>query len=365
MSRRRALIGSSILILSIIGAGIFYLNAFKNAAPTSTESTFSADASVIASRLNTPWSVAFYNKTALISSRNTGEILELLKDGDTRVVTTLKEAVHTGEGGLLGLAVSNEDYLYAYLTTSKDNRIVRMAIDGEPGSLSLGEPGVILSGLPSASTHNGGRIAFGPDRMLYATVGDAGNPDAAQDKNKLHGKILRMTPTGNVPEDNPIPDSLVYSYGHRNPQGIAWSDDGTMYASEFGQNTWDELNIIRPGANYGWPEVEGRTECPWNADCAYEGPVQKWATKDASPSGIAYADETIFIANLRGAVLRAVPTSEPSSATTHFRGELGRIRDVVVAPDGKLWIVTNNTDGRGRPGENDDRIIAVPIEDIQ
>ncbi|TDO51715.1 glucose/sorbosone dehydrogenase [Kribbella sp. VKM Ac-2527] len=245
---------------------------------------------------------------------------------------------------------------FLHSTAADGNRIQRFTLEGNPGALRLGAPETILERLPSASYHNGGRIAFGPDGMLYATVGDAGDRESAQDLDALSGKILRMTPTGGVPRNNPFPGSLVYSYGHRNPQGIAWAADGTMYASEFGQNTWDELNTIRPGANYGWPIVEGiagRRE--------YVDPLQQWSPADASPSGIAVHDDTIVIANLRGQRLRVVPTDRPATSTERFAGTYGRLRDVTNAPDGTLWILTNNTDGRGNPRPDDDHIFRTPL----
>ena len=165
----------------------------------------------------------------------------------------------SGEGGLLGLAYLDDGahrWLYAYETTDDDNRIIRIDVDDEAGARRA-SPRSCSSGLEKAGNHNGGRIAFGPDGMLYATVGDATNPDSAQDPASLNGKILRMTPTGDVPDDNPIAGSLVYSLGHRNPQGIAWDADGQLWAAEFGQDTWDEFNRIEPGGNYGWPVVEG------------------------------------------------------------------------------------------------------------
>ena len=313
---------------------------------------------VISNGLNTPWSIAFYKQTPLVSSRDTGRISEIAEDGVVRTIGTVEGARHRGEGGLLGLAVQGS-HLYAYYTTNTDNRISRYTLSGERGALSISQPEIILEGLPSASNHNGGRIAFGPDGMLYATVGDASNTSNAQNRAVLSGKILRMTPTGGVPQDNPFPNSLVYSYGHRNPQGLAWGKDGTMYASEFGQNAWDELNIIKPGANYGWPIVEGIADHE-----GFEKPVQQWRTSDASPSGMTYANGTLFLANLRGSVLRAVPTKSPSTSRSYFSGEYGRIRDAVIAPDGTLWFITNNTDGRGTPAENDDRIVSVPLEQL-
>ena len=260
-----------------------------------------------------------------------------------------------GEGGFLGIAV-HENRLYAYFTANGENRIERLESSVIPERLHSDRPRRFSTASLSANYHNGGRIAFGPDGMLYATVGDAGSRDRAQDLDSLSGKILRMTPDGDVPLDNPFPNSLVYSYGHRNSQGIAWTEDGTMYASEFGQDTWDELNKIEAGGNYGWPEVEGIA-----GEDGFIDPLQQWSPDDASPSGIAIHDGTIYIANLRGERLRTVPLTDPATADEQFVDEYGRLRDVVVAADGSLWILTNNTDGRGDPNPGDDRIIRVPL----
>lgn len=195
--------------------------------------------------------------TALISERDDGDILELLDSGATRLVGTVPGVRSTGEAGLLGLAVDARGRLYAYSTGAEGNRVQRFDLIGTPGTLALGPGQTVVDRIPSASSHDGGRIAFGPDGMLYATVGDAGRSSDAQDVSSLGGKILGMTPDGDAPADNPFPGSLVFSLGHRNPQGIAWAADGTMFATEFAQNTWDELNVVTPGGNYGWPEVEG------------------------------------------------------------------------------------------------------------
>ncbi|RIJ59927.1 PQQ-dependent sugar dehydrogenase [Clavibacter phaseoli] len=260
--------------------------------------------------------------------------------------------------------------LYAYFTSSTDNRIVRMDVTGEPGSLGLGAAEDVVTGIPRDTTHNGGRIAFGPDGMLYATTGDANLRDAAQDPISLAGKILRLTPDGQGPEDNPTPGSPVYSMGHRNPQGIAWDAEGNLWAAEFGQDTWDELNLIEPGGNYGWPVVEGATDDA--ADDAYIDPVRQWATDDASPSGIAITGDTIFMAGLGGQrlwVIRpgAVVTDPiPDDRVTEFyTREFGRIRDVQAAPDGSLRMLTGNTDGRGTPRAGDDKLLRVELMPIQ
>lgn len=357
-------VGIILVIAAIVAAGYIWVKGgYGNSStpPTSTKNTADTQGlTVVAEKLNSPWSVVFLGDTPLVSSRDTGEVRELDKEGNSRVVGVIQGVVHQSEGGLLGLAVDDQSRLYAYYTTDTDNRIVRLSIEGEAGSLSLGQSEVIIDKLPKAPNHNGGRIAFGPDGQLYATVGDAGNRDVAQDVNQLHGKILRITPDGEVPADNPFSGSPVYSYGHRNPQGITWGDDGVMYASEFGQNTWDELNIITAGSNYGWPIVEGIEDRE-----GFVAPVQQWATRDASPSGIAYADGVIYIANLRGTVLRAVSVSDPTTYRDYYSGEYGRIRDVVVSPNKELWFVTNNTDGRGVPSDSDDRILSIPLSSLK
>ncbi|MGE9808109.1 PQQ-dependent sugar dehydrogenase [Janibacter sp. G1551] len=322
----------------------------------SRDSVSAADPTTLASGLEAPWSIAVHGETALLSERDSGRILELGTEGAHRQVGTVDGVTPMGEGGLLGIAV-HDDHLYAYATVGDENRLERFAMTGEPGSLRLGEPETILDGVPSATNHNGGRIAFGPDGMLYVTVGDAGNPQAAQDRGSLSGKILRLTPDGEVPEDNPLAGSPVYSLGHRNPQGIAWDSGGTMYAAEFGQDTWDELNVIQPGRNYGWPVVEGI-----DGDDRFVDPVQQWAPADASPSGIAVVGGSIWIANLRGQRLREVPLGDTSTSREHLVGEHGRLRDAVAAADGSLWVLTNNTDGRGDPGPDDDRVLRLDLD---
>ncbi|MFC5928071.1 PQQ-dependent sugar dehydrogenase [Cryobacterium melibiosiphilum] len=336
------------------------------------------DPVVIASGLAAPWSVLRLPGGTLISERDTTLVRELLADGSLREAGSVPDAQPSGEGGLLGLAfladpeaAGGTGWVYAYFTSESDNRIERMPLLGTPGALTLGSPESVLTGIPRAGNHDGGRIGFGPDGLLYATAGDAGNTGNAQDLDSLGGKILRMTPTGGVPsgaEVNPF-GSLVYSYGHRNPQGIAWDSTGTLWASEFGQNTWDELNRIEAGGNYGWPIVEG---VGGGADPDFIDPVQQWATSEASPSGIAIVDDTLFMTGLRGARLwridlRTVATTaaanDPSTVTVDawFVNSYGRLRDVVSGPAGTLWFISNNTDGRGDPTADDDRLYQVEV----
>ncbi|KAA9085231.1 PQQ-dependent sugar dehydrogenase [Microbacterium radiodurans] len=310
--------------------------------------------------LAAPWSaVALADGTRLVSERDSGDVVEVDADGATRVAGTVAEASAGGEGGLHGLAVppGDEGWLYAYVGTADDNRVVRMTIGGAPGARTLGSPEVVVDGIPRDRVHNGGRIAFGPDGMLYVATGDASERDVAQDRESLAGKILRVTPEGEPAPGNPF-GTAVYSYGHRNVQGLAWTADGTLWASEFGQDSFDELNRIEPGGNYGWPVHEGA-----GGGAEFVDPVLTWAPADASPSGLAAAGDTLFVASLRGERVWAVDVSggavvgEPEAL---WAGEFGRIRDAVVAGD-DLWLLTNNTDGRGSPSSDDDRLLRVPL----
>jgi glucose/arabinose dehydrogenase len=244
--------------------------------------------------------------------------------------------------------------LYAYLTTASDNRVVRFHLD--PSGTGIYDLQVILEGLAKASIHDGGGLAFGPDGQLYVGVGDAGVPDRAQDPASLNGKILRMTTTGQPPLSpaNPDPHSLVWSMGHRNVQGLAWDSSGAMYATEFGQNTWDEDNLIEPGKNYGWPVVEGMGDDP-----AYTNPVVTWTTDEASPSGIAIVGDVAYVGALRGQRLWRVPL-DGGDPEPLLQDQYGRLRTVAVAPDGALWLTTSNTDGRGDARDGDDRILRFP-----
>ncbi|KUN17482.1 glucose sorbosone dehydrogenase [Streptomyces antibioticus] len=316
--------------------------------------------------LNTPWGLApLPDGDLLVSSRDKGTITRV--DAETGKKTELGEVPGVspaGEGGLLGLALSpdyaSDHMVYAYFTSASDNRIVRMLYEEQkPSGEQLGAPDTVFKGIPKGVIHNGGRIAFGPDKMLYAGTGESGNTGLAQDKKSLGGKILRLTPEGEPAPGNPFPGSPVYSYGHRNVQGLAWDAKQRLFASEFGQDTWDELNAIKPGDNYGWPEAEGKSD-----DSGFHNPTAQWATDDASPSGIAYAEGSIWMAGLKGQRLWRIPlkgTEASADPQSFLKGEYGRLRTVVSAGSDKLWLVTSNTDGRGDPKEGDDRILELQV----
>lgn len=314
----------------------------------------------VATGLQTPWSVVVLpDGGVLVSERDPGTVRRLDGRGGASVIGTVDGVAAGGEGGLLGLAIDRRTYaatpvLYAYLTAASDNRVVAIAMHGG----RLGAQRTVLAGIPKGSIHNGGRLAFGPDGYLYVTTGENGNRGQSQDTLSLGGKTLRITTDGTPAPGNPSPGSPVWSYGHRNPQGIAWDASGRMWASEFGQDTWDELNIIRPGTNYGWPTIEGQAGREGFAD-----PVRQWHTVDASPSGITIGpDGAVLMAALRGESLWKIPVRADGSTEEPQRllqGDYGRLRDVLVGPDGNVWIVTNNT-SRGTPRPGDDRIVRLP-----
>ncbi|MFF4661288.1 PQQ-dependent sugar dehydrogenase [Streptomyces sp. NPDC001381] len=320
----------------------------------------------VAEGLDSPWGLAALPEGGLlVASRDEGTITYVDEStGKKTEVGEVPGVSAAGEGGLLGLALSpdyaSDHMVYAYFTSASDNRIVRMIYDPKrPAGDRLGAPDTVFKGIPKGMIHNGGRIAFGPDRLLYAGTGESGDRGLAQDKKSLGGKILRLTPEGDPAPGNPFPGSPVYSYGHRNVQGLAWDSEQRLFASEFGQDTWDELNAIEPGGNYGWPAAEGESD-----DTSYRNPIAQWHTDDASPSGIAYAEGSIWMAGLKGSRLWRIPlrgTEASADPQSFLQGDYGRLRTVVAAGGDTLWVTTSNTDGRGSPEEGDDRVLELRV----
>ncbi len=323
----------------------------------------------VATGLSTPWGVAFLpDGRAVVTERDTARVLLLTlpeeEGGAVQVehIGTIPEVAPQGEAGLLGVAVSpdfdSDGLLYFYVCTAEDNRVVRVPFaDGDEPTLGEVEP--ILTGIPNGVIHDGGRLAFGPDGYLYVTTGETGDSELARDRSSYAGKILRITADGEPAPDNPFDDE-VWSWGHRNVEGITWDVDGNLWAAEFGDSSADELNRIEPGADYGWPVVEGS-----GGPEEYAEPALTWPVEDASPAGIAFVGGRLWMAGLRGERLWRITVrdGEASDPTpylwTEEGGDYGRLRTVVLAPDGNLWLTTSNTDGRGEPREGDDRILVL------
>ncbi|MCS7251978.1 MAG: PQQ-dependent sugar dehydrogenase [Thermoflexus sp.] len=347
-------------------------------APTTPPSNFQPRVEVVATGLEVPWALAFAPDGRIFVTERPGRI-QVIENGQLRPepVAVLPVAA-TGEGGLMGLALdpnfAQNGQLYVMYTYRSGgalrNRISRLTLRGN----TAGDEVVLVDNIPGANIHNGGRLAFGPDGKLYATTGDAAQRNLAQQLDSLAGKILRLNPDGTIPADNPFPGSYVYSYGHRNPQGLAWHPTtGQLYSTEHGPTgemglcCRDELNLIRPGGNYGWPRVTGIAGDPRFIDpILHSGEEYTWA-----PAGMAFVTgdllapwkDHLFFAALRGQHLHHVVLGpDGTSVVFHeelFRGEFGRIRDVVMGPDGALYLTTSNRDGRGQPRSGDDRILRI------
>lgn len=318
---------------------------------------------VVAKNLQIPWSLAFLPNGDLVFTQRTGEVMLLAKGtSDPVLVSKIDDALQSGEGGLLGIAVSpnfpTNESIFVYFTYSESgnrtlNRVVRYRLSS--GKLIQRE--VIVDAIPGAVFHNGGRLKFGPDGFLYITTGDAQEPSLSQDIGALAGKILRVDEDGKLANDNPF-GNLVYSWGHRNPQGLAWDDSGRLWETEHGQSATDEVNIIEMGKNYGWPVIRGEIKGNGMISPIVQSGLATWA-----PSGAAYLDGYLYFAGLRGEGLFRLSTEKVSDLEKVI-DNLGRVRDVVVGPDNLLYIATGNTDGRGTPKVDDDKIIAVDPKEL-
>ncbi len=314
---------------------------------------------VIVENLEVPWEMVFLSDKNLLITERTGKLI-LVEEG-VKSEITIPNVRAVGEGGLLGLALdpnfSNNKYIYLYLTTEGNNGPVNKVNRYTFSEKSLNNKLNILDNIPAGTIHNGGRIKFGPDNYLYITTGDAGIPDLAQDLNSLAGKILRIEKDGSIPPGNPFSNE-IYTYGHRNPQGLTWDSKGNLWATEHGPTANDEINVIYSGQNYGWPEITGEeTANNMETPTLTSGSNFTWA-----PAGITYLNGRIYFGGLRSQTLFSInPEEEPLNTTSKIENIYGRIRIVTKDQNDNLYIGTSNLDGRGNPEGDDDKIVKISL----
>ncbi len=318
---------------------------------------------VVADNLRIPWEIVFLPDGDLLVTERPGTI-QRIHEGKKTQVYVIEDVAHIGEGGLLGMALhpkfAENHFIYLYSTYQTKNGLRNKVERYRFEESDLLEKTIIIDHIPADQYHNGGRIAFGPDGNLYITTGDSGQSNLAQDTGSLGGKILRLRDDGSIPSDNPF-GNAVYSFGHRNPQGLVWDDEGRLWATEHGRSGilsgFDELNLIGKGKNYGWPIIQGdAVREGMESPVAQSGSSETWA-----PAGAAFYKDSIFFGGLRGESLYAAKILDGNrvSLQVYFRQEFGRIRAVTVGPDNYLYITTSNTDGRGNPRAGDDKIIKI------
>ncbi|MDF2537383.1 MAG: Quinoprotein glucose dehydrogenase [Herbinix sp.] len=336
-----------------------------------TPEEFPYNIEVVAENLRVPWAMEMSQEGKLYFTERSGNI-KIIENGvllPEPLITFTSPFVSRGEGGLLGMAIdpdfSENHYIYVMHTYTSGgkvyNRVVRLVELNDRASIDR----VLIDEIPGGLSHDGGRIKIGPDRKLYITTGDAGNARLAQDINSLAGKILRINLDGTIPEDNPIANSPIYSYGHRNGQGLAWSEDHILYESEHGQTAHDEINRIVPGANYGWPVVEGEEA---SEESGFMGPIVESGDVTWAPAGITFVNQgpwqgKLLVTNLYGEQLLVMTFNDEGTGVVQVEpwltDEFGRLREVYQAEDGSIYLATSNRDGRGGPAANDDRILRL------
>lgn len=353
---------AAVVLLAGAGVAAFWFLQQERPASIPVTSEPTEAVVVVATDLEIPWDIAFVEEGMLVTER-TGHVILIRPDG-TRKELPIAGVSDRGEGGLLGMTLhpnfERNRYLYLYMSSpaadGTTNRVVRYVYQDE----SLEQDRVIIDGIPGAIYHDGGRMEFGPDGLLYVTTGDATDERIAQDLSSLGGKILRLRDDGSIPEGNPF-DTAVYSYGHRNPQGLAWDDAGRLWSTEHGRSGTrsglDEINLIQQGANYGWPIIEGDDSRErMQAPARHSGATTTWA-----PASAVYLNGSLYFGGLRGQALyeAVLENDRVVEVKEHFKNEFGRVRTVRLGPDSMLYITTSNRDGRAEPSAQDDVIIRV------
>ncbi|QOR66043.1 PQQ-dependent sugar dehydrogenase [Cytobacillus suaedae] len=331
-----------------------------NRLPNETIEVVKEQPDVIVVQLDIPWSISKVGQSLFITERK-GTLLKV--DEETKQIipqemSLKKDIYHVGEGGLLGFTLTPDfetsKGAYIYHTYKENNEILnRVVLIERTGNVWV-EQKSVLENIPGGRIHNGGRLKFGPDGNLYITTGDAGVPDNAQNLVNLSGKILRMERDGSIPSDNPFENSYIYSYGHRNPQGLTWDKESNLYATEHGQSAHDEVNLIRPGRNYGWPIIEGNETSPGLETPLFESGEETWA-----PSGVDYYNGKLYVAMLRGQSVQSFDLKTREISVEY--NQAGRMRDIYIH-DNSLYALTNNKDGRGSPQEDDDKLLKFRID---
>lgn len=344
-----------------------FLESNNNIAPLSLSDQ--EKVSVVAKNLEIPWSIAFLPDRSMLVTERAGRVILVKRDGTKQTISEISSVKHFGEGGLMGLALhpnfSSNKLVYVYYTyqgtgNNTLNRVSRFTYSEN----SLSNEEIIVDAIPGAIYHNGGRIKFGPDGFLYITTGDANQPSQAQNTDSLAGKILRVTDLGQPAPGNPF-NNLVYSYGHRNPQGIAWDGRGQLWETEHGPSgVWpnccqDEINRIGIGKNYGWPDSKGNSVADGTTGPAKHSSREIWA-----PGGAAFIENSLFFTGLREETLYKYDVTS-GNLTEYFKSEYGRLREVVLGPDRLLYITTSNRDGRGSPKQDDDKILVINPEKLK
>jgi len=369
MDYRKFGLAVALLGLIFVIGGFFVIEGlvsyFFSPTETSAElglSSEEVDYEVVSEDLEVPWEVLTLDDGRFLVTERTGDIV-YSNNGEEQVLKSFDDVYggFMGEGGLLGMALDPDfeenNYVYFYLTEDDgevENKVVRMNFDSETATLDNSE--TIIDDIPSDRIHNGGRIEFGPDDKLYITTGDAAEPSLSQEQDSLAGKILRINPDGSIPESNPFEDE-VYSYGHRNPQGITWDEENRLWSTEHGDIGNDELNLIEAGHNYGWPEIEGNESHPeMEEPIIHSGLDETWA-----PAGAAYHNQSVFFVGLRGESLyqAILNDNEVEKLVRHFREDFGRLRAITLDSNDQIYLSTSNSDGRGDLRDNDDRIIRL------